>query len=239
MYENSVQDIIKAKEGNEEAMSKLVQSNSGLIWSIVRRFKDRGYELEDLYQIGSLGFIKSIRRFDTNFEVQLSTYAVPYILGEIKRFIRDDGPIKVSRSTKELCVKIRELQKEYLNKKGVEIKIDEISKLLNVSKEEIAAALDSVNCVDSIYDMNYKDDNEGNVLDKIPANVESEKNIVDKIVLKDAINKLNDREKKIILLRYFRGSTQSQVAKILGISQVQVSRIEKRVLSDMKEMLAV
>ena len=239
MYENSVQDIIKAKEGNEEAMSKLVQSNSGLIWSIVRRFKDRGYELEDLYQIGSLGFIKSIRRFDTNFEVQLSTYAVPYILGEIKRFIRDDGPIKVSRSTKELCVKIRELQKEYLNKKGVEIKIDEISKLLNVSKEEIAAALDSVNCVDSIYDMNYKDDNEGNVLDKIPANIESEKNIVDKIVLKDAINKLNDREKKIILLRYFRGSTQSQVAKILGISQVQVSRIEKRVLSDMKEMLAV
>ena len=239
MYENSVQDIIKAKEGNEEAMSKLVQSNSGLIWSIVRRFKDRGYELEDLYQIGSLGFIKSIRRFDTNFEVQLSTYAVPYILGEIKRFIRDDGPIKVSRSTKELCVKIRELQKEYLNKKGVEIKIDEISKLLNVSKEEIAAALDSVNCVDSIYDMNYKDDNEGNVLDKIPANVEWEKNIVGKIVLKDAINKLNDREKKIILLRYFRGSTQSQVAKILGISQVQVSRIEKRVLSDMKEMLAV
>ncbi|MBR3672966.1 MAG: SigB/SigF/SigG family RNA polymerase sigma factor [Clostridia bacterium] len=239
MYENSVEDIIKAKEGNEEAMSKLVQSNSGLIWSIVRRFKDRGYELEDLYQIGSLGFIKSIRRFDTNFEVQLSTYAVPYILGEIKRFIRDDGPIKVSRSTKELCVKIRELQKEYLNKKGVEIKIDEISKILNVSKEEIAAALDSVNCVDSIYDMNYKDDNEGNILDKIPANVESEKNIVDKIVLKDAINKLNDREKKVILLRYFRGSTQSQVAKILGISQVQVSRIEKRVLSDMKEMLAV
>lgn len=239
MYENSVEDIIKAKEGNEEAMSKLVQSNSGLIWSIVRRFKDRGYELEDLYQIGSLGFIKSIRRFDTNFEVQLSTYAVPYILGEIKRFIRDDGPIKVSRSTKELCVKIRELQKEYLNKKGVEIKIDEISKILNVSKEEIAAALDSVNCVDSIYDMNYKDDNEGNILDKIPANVESEKNIVDKIVLKDAINKLNDREKKVILLRYFRGSTQSQVAKILGISQVQVSRIEKRVLSDMKEMLTV
>ena len=239
MYENSVEDIIKAKEGNEEAMSKLVQSNLGLIWSIVRRFKDRGYELEDLYQIGSLGFIKSIRRFDTNFEVQLSTYAVPYILGEIKRFIRDDGPIKVSRSTKELCVKIRELQKEYLNKKGVEIKIDEISKILNVSKEEIAAALDSVNCVDSIYDMNYKDDNEGNILDKIPANVESEKNIVDKIVLKDAINKLNDREKKVILLRYFRGSTQSQVAKILGISQVQVSRIEKRVLSDMKEMLAV
>ena len=239
MYDNSIEDIIKAKEGNEEAMSKLVQNNSGLIWSIVRRFKERGYELEDLYQIGSLGFIKSIRRFDTNFEVQLSTYAVPYILGEIKRFIRDDGPIKVSRSTKELCVKIREVQKEYLNKKGEEIKIEQIAKILNVSKEEIAAALDSVNCVDSIYDVNYKDDSEGNILDKIPANDDNEKNIIDKIVLKDAINRLNERERKIILLRYFRGSTQSQVAKVLGISQVQVSRIEKRVLSDMKEMLAV
>ena len=239
MYDNSIEDIIKAKEGNEEAMSKLVQNNSGLIWSIVRRFKERGYELEDLYQIGSLGFIKSIRRFDTNFEVQLSTYAVPYILGEIKRFIRDDGPIKVSRSTKELCVKIREVQKEYLNKKGEEIKIEQIAKVLNVSKEEIAAALDSVNCVDSIYDVNYKDDSEGNILDKIPANEDNEKNIIDKIVLKDAINRLNERERKIILLRYFRGSTQSQVAKVLGISQVQVSRIEKRVLSDMKEMLAV
>ena len=239
MYDNSIEDVIKAKEGNEEAMSKLVQNNSGLIWSIVRRFKERGYELEDLYQIGSLGFIKSIRRFDTNFEVQLSTYAVPYILGEIKRFIRDDGPIKVSRSIKELCVKIREVQKEYLNKKGEEIKIEQIAKILNVSKEEIAAALDSVNCVDSIYDVNYKDDSEGNILDKIPANEDNEKNIIDKIVLKDAINRLNERERKIILLRYFRGSTQSQVAKVLGISQVQVSRIEKRVLSDMKEMLAV
>ena len=237
MYENNVENIIKAKEGNQEAMTKLIENNSGLIWSIVRRFKDRGYELEDLYQIGSLGFIKSIRRFDTNFEVQLSTYAVPYILGEIKRFIRDDGPIKVSRSTKELCVKIREIQKEYLNKKGVEIKLDEISKILKISKEEIAVALDSMNCVDSIYDVNYKDENEGNILDKIPANDDNEKNLVDKIVLKDAINKLNERDKKIILLRYFRGNTQCQVAKTLGISQVQVSRIEKKVLSDMKKML--
>lgn len=185
------------------------------------------------------GFIKSIRRFDTNFEVQLSTYAVPYILGEIKRFIRDDGPIKVSRSTKELCVKIREVQKEYLNKKGEEIKIEEIAKILKVSKEDIAVALDSVNCVDSIYDTNYKDDNEGNILDKIPSNNDGEKNLIDKIVLKDAIERLNERDKKIILLRYYKGSTQMQVAKILGISQVQVSRIEKKVLSDMRRMLAV
>ena len=220
-------------------MDRLIRDNNGLIWSIVKRFMNRGYEVEDLYQIGCMGFIKSIKRFDTNFEVKLSTYSVPYILGEIKRFIRDDGPIKVSRSIKELCVKIREVQKEYLNKKGIEISLEEISRILKVPKEEIAAALDSVNCVDSIYDMNYKDDSDGNVLDRIPANTDNEKNLVDKIVLKDAINKLNDRDKKIILLRYFRGNTQSQVAKTLGISQVQVSRIEKRVLSNMKEMLAV
>jgi RNA polymerase sporulation-specific sigma factor len=238
MYDNSVEDIIKAKQGCEASMSKLVENNSGLIWSIVRRFKDRGYELEDLYQIGSLGLIKAIRRFDTNFEVQLSTYAVPYILGEIKRFIRDDGPIKVSRSTKELYVKIREIQKQHLNKTGCDIKIEEVSKILKVSKEDIANALDSSNCVDSIYDYSYKDETEGNILDKIPANIDSEKNLIDKLVLKDVIEELNERDKKIILLRYYRGSTQMQVAKMLGISQVQVSRIEKKVLLKMRTKLA-
>lgn len=237
MYDNSVEDIIKAKQGCENAMSKLVEKNSGLIWSIVRRFKDRGYEMEDLYQIGSLGFIKSIRRFDTSFDVQLSTYAVPYILGEIKRFIRDDGPIKVSRSTKELCIKIREVQKDYINRYGQEIKIEEIAKILKYPKEEIAAALDSINCVDSIYDTGNNDDNTSTILDKLQSNCDDEKNIVDKIVLKEAIEKLNERERKIILLRYFRGSTQSQVAKLLGISQVQVSRIEKKVLENMRVML--
>jgi RNA polymerase sporulation-specific sigma factor len=237
MYDNSVEDIIKAKQGSEDAMSKLMENNSGLIWSIVRRFKDRGYDMEDLFQIGSLGFIKSIRRFDTSFEVQLSTYAVPYILGEIKRFIRDDGPIKVSRSTKELCIKIREAQKEYLNKTGQEISLEELSKTLKVQKEEIAAALDSVNCVDSIYESGNNDDNDCTILDKLQSNCDDEKKIVDKIVLKDAIERLDEREKKIILLRYFRGSTQAQVAKVLGISQVQVSRIEKRVLENMRAML--
>ncbi len=237
MYDNSIEDIIKAKQGCENAMTKLVENNSGLIWSIVRRFKDRGFEMEDLYQIGTLGFIKSIRRFDTSFEVQLSTYAVPYILGEIKRFIRDDGPIKVSRSTKELCMKIREVQKEYMNKTGQEIKLEEISKILKTSKEEIAAALDSINCVDSLYDSVGNDDNDCTILDKLQSKCDDEKNLVDKIVLKDAIEKLGEREKKIILLRYFKGSTQSQVAKILGISQVQVSRIEKKVLENMRTML--
>ena len=238
-YENTIKDIIDAQNGKQEKMAKLVEENNGLIWSIVKRFQGRGYELEDLYQIGSIGFIKSIKRFDTSFDVKLSTYAVPYILGEIKRFIRDDGPIKVSRSIKELCIKIREVQKEYLNKKGIEIKVEEISKILKVTKEEIVVAMDSINCVDSIYANNSKEDNEINILDKIPDNDEHENNLVDKIILKDIIEHLEERDKKIIVLRYYKGSTQMQVAKILGISQVQVSRIEKKVLSDMKKKLAV
>ena len=135
MYENDMKIIEQAQEGSKDAMTKLLEDNNGLIWSIVRRFSGRGYEIEDLYQIGSIGFIKAIQRFDTSFEVRLSTYAVPYILGEIKRFIRDDGPIKVSRSIKELNVKILELQKQYFNRYGKEITLEEISKELKISKE--------------------------------------------------------------------------------------------------------
>ena len=142
--------IDNAKNGNKDAMTKLIEDNNGLIWSIVRRFNGRGYDIEDLYQIGTIGFIKAIQRFDTSFEVRLSTYAVPYILGEIKRYIRDDGPIKVSRSIKELNVKILELQKEYVNKYGRDITLEEISKELRISKEEITMALDSAKPVDSI-----------------------------------------------------------------------------------------
>ena len=143
MYENDMKIIESAQNGNKEDMTKLIEKNNGLIWSIVRRFNGRGYDIEDLYQIGSIGFIKAIQRFDTSFEVRLSTYAVPYILGEIKRYIRDDGPIKVSRSIKELNIKILELQKEYFRKYGRDIKLEEISKELKISKEEITMALDS------------------------------------------------------------------------------------------------
>ena len=148
MYENDIKFIESAQNGNKEDMTKLIEDNNGLIWSIVRRFGGRGYDIEDLYQIGSIGFIKAIQRFDTSFEVRLSTYAVPYILGEIKRYIRDDGPIKVSRSIKELNVKIQELQKEYLHKYGREIKLEEISKELRIAKEEITMAMDSTKPVD-------------------------------------------------------------------------------------------
>ena len=150
MYENDMKIIERAQNGSKEDMTKLIEDNSRLVWSIVRRFNGRGYDIEDLYQIGSIGLIKAIQRFDTSFEVRLSTYAVPYILGEIKRFIRDDGPIKVSRSIKELNTKINELKKHYLITKGKEITIEEIAKELKVDKDDIIIAMESTNTVESI-----------------------------------------------------------------------------------------
>ncbi len=214
-------------------MERLVENNKGLIWNIVKRFTGRGYETEDLYQIGCMGFIKAMKRFDTSFEVQVSTYAVPYILGEIKRYIRDDGMIKVSRSTKELAIKILELQKEHLAKTGEDITIVQISKALNVPKEEITYAMDALRPVSSIYEETSNEDTR-NVIDKLP-NVKDETNhIINKIALKQLIENLEDREKQIILLRFYKDKTQSEVAKVLGITQVQVSRIEKKILNSMK-----
>lgn len=233
MHENKIEDILKAQSGNQDSMTKLITENSKLIWSIVIRFKDRGYEMEDLYQIGCIGFIKSIKRFDTNFEVKLSTYAVPYILGEIKRFIRDDGPVKVSRSIKELSYKIKLIQNEYIAKKGNDIQIDELAKILKVSKEEIIVAIDSSNSVESI-DRNVNDSDDLTIKDKLKSNVDEEKEIINKIMVKGLIEKLDDKSKKIIMLRYFRGKTQTQVAELLGVTQVQVSRLEKKILNNMK-----
>ena len=241
MHENDMKVIDNAKNGNKDAMTKLIEDNNGLIWSIVRRFGGRGYDIEDLYQIGSIGFIKAIQRFDTSFEVRLSTYAVPYILGEIKRYIRDDGPIKVSRSIKELNVKILELQREFLHKYGRDISLEEISKELKISKEEIAMALDSARPVDSIEDAKYKDnktDKTVSILEQISTGKDEETEITNRITIKNLINELNDNEKEIILLRYYKQKTQMQVSKILGITQVQVSRIERKVLDKMKKRLS-
>lgn len=195
--------------------------------------------MEDLYQIGTIGFIKAIKRFDTSFDVKLSTYAVPYILGEIKRFIRDDGTVKVSRGIKELAIKIRELQTNYLRETGQEITILEVAKKLKISKEEVAVALDSLNPVVSIYEDTYSND-EGSIsiIDKIKNDVDEAEQIANRISIRGMISSLNDRDKQIIMLRYYKNNTQSQVAKILGISQVQVSRIEKKILEHMKLKMA-
>lgn len=237
-YENNIKDIIEAKNGNQEIMAKLIEENNGLIWSIVKRFKERGYDLEDLYQIGSIGFIKSIKRFDESFDVKLSTYAVPYILGEIKRFIRDDGSVKVSRSIKELSVKIRDIQNKCLKEKGREATLQEISKELKVNKEEITLALDSLMPTVSIYENTYNDGEDGiSFIDTLSTNVDEQEQLVNKLTIKNILEQLNEREKQIILLRYFKNRTQTEVAKILGISQVQVSRIEKKTLKQIKVKL--
>lgn len=236
MYDNKVEDILRAQSGNQEVMTKLITENSNLIWSIVTRFKDRGYEIEDLYQIGCIGFIKSIKRFDSNFEVRLSTYAVPYILGEVKRFLRDDGPVKISRSIKELSYRIKIVQKEFINRKGRDAKVEELSKLLKVSKEDILIAIDSSNSVESI-DRNLNDSDDLTLMDKLKSNVDEEKEIINRITIKSLMDKLDEKSKKIIMLRYFRGKTQSQVARLMGVSQVQVSRMEKKILNSMKNSL--
>ncbi len=234
MYENSTEEIIKAQNNEEGAMNNIVIKNSGLIWSIVKRFCGRGYDAEELYQIGCIGFIKAIKRFDTSFEVKMSTYAVPYILGEIKRFLRDDNPIKVSRSVKELSIKIKQIQQEYLAKTGEEINVHQIAKILNTTKEEIAIAIDYTNPIESIDEVV---EDEQIKIEKINIGKDESTQIVERIALKEAIEKLDVREKEIIILRYFRDKTQSQVAKIIGITQVQVSRIEKKILNSMREKL--
>lgn len=240
MYENDTKTIKKAQEGDKFELERLIRQNNGLIWSIVKRFYGRGYEAEDLYQIGCMGFIKSIKRFDTTFEVKLSTYCVPYILGEIKRFIRDDGPIKISRSIKDLAIKIKELQKEY-SKKGKDISIEQIAKELKLSKEDIIFAMESSNTVESfeanIMKDSSSDDKKISLIDRIATDKNEEEVITNKLVLQDIIEKLENKEKEVILLRFFKEKTQTEVAKILGITQVQVSRIERKTLARMKQKL--
>ena len=197
MYNDNIKYIKLAQECNEEAMEILIKNNSGLIWNIVRRFVGRGYELEDLYQIGSIGLIKAIKRFDINLDVQLSTYAVPYIMGEIKRFIRDDGIIKVSRQTKELSIKIKQIQSEYLNKNGEEISVNKIAEMLNISKEEVAAAIESSSTVNSIYSVEGANEDERMLIEKISDEKDEYNNLVNKITLKELIDNLEERIEKV------------------------------------------
>lgn len=187
-----------------------------------------------------MGFIKSIKRFDTSFDVKLSTYAVPYMIGEIKRYIRDDGPVKVSRSIKELGMKINELRKEYFYKNGEEITIDKIAKELKVSKEDVNLAIESSNTVESIENSKYTDNKDGNsinLIETLTSNKNEEEMITNKLTVNQLIENLETREKEIILLRFYKEKTQAQVAKILGVTQVQVSRMERKILERMKGKL--
>lgn len=239
-FENRQEDIIMAQQGDETAMENLIQKNKGLIWSIVKRFQNRGYDIEDLYQVGVIGFIKCVKRFDSSFEVKLSTYAVPYILGEVKRYLRDNGPIRVSRSLKELAVKAIEVKNEYLRKNGQEMKIEELASNLKISKEELTLALESFQPIYSI-DEQIGDENEDRMtlLDKMSNQVDEATLLTNKVCIQEAIKNLKEQEKQVILLRYYKGKTQTEIAKILGITQVQVSRIERKTLDNMRIKLAI
>lgn len=231
MYEENKILIIKSQSGDESSLEKLITQNNGLIWSIVRRFSCRNVEVDDLYQIACIGFMKAVKRFDFSYNVELSTYAVQYIFGEIRKFLRDDGIIKISRHIKELGIKIKEIKTIY----GSDIQISKLSEILGIKEDEICEAISANRKVESINQYIYEDGS-CEIIDRI-SNINDEEIILDKILISDLIDNLENRDKSVIKLRYFGGKTQSQVAKIIGISQVQVSRIERRVLKDLKNRL--
>ena len=226
----------EVQSGNQDALEILIKENNGLIWCIVKRFYGRGYDLEDLYQIGSIGFIKAVKRFNMGYDYKLSTFAVPYIMGEIKKFIRDDGMIKVSRKVKELSIKIKEIEKDYLLKNGEPVTIKILANILNETEENICQAIESGRQIESINEV-FNENGKEEKIERVIGKQDEQNKIVDKIVVNDMVNKLSFRDRTIIKLRYFKEKTQVQVAKILGISQVQVSRIEKKILDDMKEKM--
>ena len=237
-YEENSQLLPLAKAGDTNAMNKLIEANLPLVTSISKKFMNRGYEYEDIYQIGCMGLVKAIKNFDDKYNVKFSTYAVPMIIGEIKRFIRDDGIIKVSRNVKSLAKKLH-FDKEALTKKlNRDPTIEELAEFSKMNKEEILFALESSASMQYLYEVIHQDDGSPVLLiDKLSENAVEDKNITEKIALKEALRNLDTKSRQIIVLRYFKDKTQIQVAKMLGISQVQVSRIEKIVLQEMRKQL--
>ena len=226
--------IRRSQQGDKEASELLVTENSGLIWSVAKRFLGRGTEADDLYQLGCLGFLKAIDGFDLEYGTQFSTYAVPKIAGEIRRFLRDDGAIKVSRTIKEQAAAIKSARNELTHSLGREPSIQEISQQTGLSPEEIALAETATAATESIQKQTGED---GFSLENILTDTQSEETMVERISLQQAIDKLPEREGLVIRLRYFHGLTQDRVSKVLSVSQVQVSRIEKKALASLRELL--
>ena len=237
-YDHNPELLNLAKNGDSEAMNKLIEMNLPLVMSISKKFLNRGYEYEDIFQIGSIGLVKAINNFNTDYNVKFSTYAVPMIIGEIKRFLRDDGMIKVSRNVKSLARKIS-IYKEQLSKTLQRSPtIEELAEYAGVDKEEIIFAIESANSLQYLYDTIHQDDGAPVLLiDKLSEEKKCDDNLIERIALKEALRSLDEKARQIIMLRYFKDRTQVQVAKMLGISQVQVSRIEKKVLAQMKKRL--
>ena len=226
--------IAKAQAGDKSASECLVTENTGLIWSVARRFLGRGVEADDLYQLGCLGFIKAVEGFDLEFGTQFSTYAVPKIAGEIRRFLRDDGAVKVSRTIKEQAATIKSMRSQLSVALGREPTIGEIAKQTGFTPEEIALAENATATTESIHRQVSED---GFALENVLTDTESEERLVEKISLRQAISKLPEKEAMVIQLRYFHGLTQDRTAKVLQVSQVQVSRIEKKALANLRELM--
>lgn len=241
-YDQTMDFILKAKNGDINAKEQLITENENLIKSLVSRFKNKGENYEDLKQIAYVGFIKAINNFDISYGVCFSTYLVPMVIGEIKRFLRDDGIIKVSRVIKMQRLQINNFIEAYKNaNNGNSPTIEEVSKSLNISEEEIVLALNCAKIPLSLYDRQEDDDSDNSpeLLEKLGDNSREEEKMIDKIMLRGLIDELPLREQKIILLRFFRDKTQSETAKVLGISQVQVSRLESKIIGKLKQKIEI
>ena len=235
---NEISVLMKqAQEGDCKAREVLIEKNLGLVRHIVKRFAGRGYDMEDLFQIGCIGLIKAIDKFDLSYDVKFSTYAVPMISGEIKRFLRDDGMIKVSRSLKELSYRSLQARERLTDRLGREPTLEELSCELGIEKEEIVQAMEAGSEVESIYrPIHQKEGSEIPLLDKIEEKEKKEDKILDRMLLGQLLETLNPEERRLIYLRYFADRTQTEVGKVMGISQVQVSRLEKKILENMRKM---
>ena len=226
-----------AKNGDELAKEKLITVNSPLIKSVIKRYLNKGIEYDDLYQLGALGFVKAIKNYDSAYNVKFTTYAVPMIAGEIKRFLRDDGTVKVSRSIKHLSIQIKNFIVEYNQEHNKNPTLDEISQKFNMDKTDIVFAMEANTTPLSLNDK-FEDDESCTLMDKISDGFTVEK-YIDKLTIRELIENLSAREKQVIIMRYYMDKTQSEIAKALGVSQVQVSRIENKVLKEMKENINI
>lgn len=236
-HEATVELIKNAQHGNDAALEELVSSNAALVKSIVKRFINRGVEYDDLFQVGSIGLIKAIKNFNGDFNVRFSTYAVPMIIGEIKRFLRDDGMVKVSRTLKETAAKAVKAREELALTFSREVGVKDIAKYMGVDSEDIAMALEASRPHVSIYEKAYNDDSQTRIMDKIAQERDDISETVDKVLLKELLSSLEPRERQIIFMRYFYDKTQNEVAEALEISQVQVSRLESKILLKMRKKL--
>lgn len=223
--------ILRAQNGDTEAMNEIIRENVGLVWNVVKRFSNRGYEMEDLFQIGAMGFVKAVKRFDVTLGNQLSTYAVSMIIGEIRRFLRDDGMVKVSRNLKEVAGKIKELMER---KPEEEYTVERLAKELQVEKEEIVEAMEASRFVESLDCKIGDEENARSIGETIASKKDEYLDLMNKMTIESLLETLDERERKVIIYRYYKEMTQSKVAEVYGTSQVQVSRIEKKALEKMK-----